>query len=791
MNSSKKFDYIEEKLNLHAQRIESRARLNLLNLNLHSEDFYKRLLNILYGWELINANSETRNAEGIDLKDEKRKIIISVSSTATKTKIVVGMTKNHSQYSGYTFKFLSISKTAKPLREKSYSDNPHNLIFDPKSDILDVDFLLKSILESDKINELYELFLIEFSDSSLTDNSKAVFRAIDYAKASLEKDLRKNSQYTMLLAEQKEMDTYIELLDENESKEVIRVLDLPTQGNNLNYLLGESGSGKSTSLWNIFVNQCLSISNGFDVRAPIFISIKRWSEHNVFFNLFCDALKNDFDEQSLIRELKQGSFIILIDGLNEVDTSLSKACYDDIALFIHTYTDNKYVVSCRSTDYRQKIIPIVDIAPSFPSPSIYEISRLSKKQIIDYSNDYFHKFSLTADDFLNRIDIDSEESWISTNSCLQLARIPLFLQILLESYRKAKNLPDSKAKLLQALIGIIIGREKSLYREHYDESMLENILSTFSFQLVEAGYGFRIPTTIVKGKLVEIVSDLKKMKLISPDVNFDNFWNQITSANFLKLHTRSEVEWLHQLVRDYFLGIEIARIWMLTNKERKVIRTIVHSSKWDMAFTIALDLLNDTSEGSELLWLLINSDAEYHTQNAVKSFEGQTSTSRYNLASHFVKAVLLQEDYETQNLVALAKELPFTEVAEAINDHFYYTSNEYMIGRLIEALSSMVIEHLPKILEEQGQEHSAYSSYSIFRKRQFDYNDYKNAIKRSQELLMKRLRSHNEIASFYAIKGLWEYDRSACTERLSVLSRSDNIIVTRLVSDLIDDWGID
>lgn len=40
MNRSAYFDYIEEKINLLALRIESRGKLNILNLHLHNENFY-------------------------------------------------------------------------------------------------------------------------------------------------------------------------------------------------------------------------------------------------------------------------------------------------------------------------------------------------------------------------------------------------------------------------------------------------------------------------------------------------------------------------------------------------------------------------------------------------------------------------------------------------------------------------------------------------------------------------------------------------------------------------------
>lgn len=50
MNRSQYFNYIEEKLNTLATRIESRGKLNILDFHLHSEDFYLHfLINYMVG----------------------------------------------------------------------------------------------------------------------------------------------------------------------------------------------------------------------------------------------------------------------------------------------------------------------------------------------------------------------------------------------------------------------------------------------------------------------------------------------------------------------------------------------------------------------------------------------------------------------------------------------------------------------------------------------------------------------------------------------------------------------
>ena len=129
MNRTKYYNYIDEKLHTLSQRIITNGKLNMLHLHMHSESFYQHFFNLLYGYDLKNLNESSQNVEAIDLIDDDKKIVIQVSSTATKQKIESSLNKKLiKKYTNYTFKFISIAKDTKDLTKKDYK-NPHKIVF--------------------------------------------------------------------------------------------------------------------------------------------------------------------------------------------------------------------------------------------------------------------------------------------------------------------------------------------------------------------------------------------------------------------------------------------------------------------------------------------------------------------------------------------------------------------------------------------------------------------------------------------------------------------------------------
>ena len=147
---------ILDRLSGLAYNVELRGSLNLLDLHVISEDFYVGLLNLVYGWNLRNANSSQQNAPGIDLVDDSNHILVQVTGSCTKKKIDHSLEEIPEKYAGYHFYFAPIVLDAKAQRKHKYTP-PHEVVFYPETDILDIHFIadrIKGMTDIEKVGTI-------------------------------------------------------------------------------------------------------------------------------------------------------------------------------------------------------------------------------------------------------------------------------------------------------------------------------------------------------------------------------------------------------------------------------------------------------------------------------------------------------------------------------------------------------------------------------------------------------------------------------------------------------------
>ncbi len=165
------FKEIASSLAILTKEIELHNCVCFYDINHIAEDFYAKLLNLIYGYNLCNMNSFEKNAPAIDLSDKNNKLSIQVTSDNTSEKIKNTISKfiKHEQYHDYDRLIILILTKKKAYR--SEFDTKNCFHFDKDRDIIDYTDLIKEINASDieSVKEISKFLYREFTAKNIQE----------------------------------------------------------------------------------------------------------------------------------------------------------------------------------------------------------------------------------------------------------------------------------------------------------------------------------------------------------------------------------------------------------------------------------------------------------------------------------------------------------------------------------------------------------------------------------------------------------------------------------------------
>lgn len=160
------FNNISKSLAITKYDIEHRQSINDYGLNIHSENFFRDILNFVYGYALENTNYASQNAPYVDLVDKKRKLFFQVTTTRTKEKIEKSLKiLDNNEYANYTIKILYLLEKSKPEQSTINELNAKYQI-DLKNCLYDSSDFIKEInnLSTEKLIELNQKYFLNIID---------------------------------------------------------------------------------------------------------------------------------------------------------------------------------------------------------------------------------------------------------------------------------------------------------------------------------------------------------------------------------------------------------------------------------------------------------------------------------------------------------------------------------------------------------------------------------------------------------------------------------------------------
>ena len=154
--------------------------------------------------------------------------------------------------------------------------------------------------------------------------------------------------------------------------------------------------------------------------------------------------------------MKSGELLILFDGLDEVPQPKVNNVINKIRDFVHQYSQNRFIASCRVGAYKGEL---TDFA-------VVEIADFDDSQIQDYINKRFSSLS-------NRKMKTAQRCWQALNdpehqAIKALAQNPLSLALLCQVYEDSQGFSSSQAILYEKILNIFLKKwtaEKGVHRD--------------------------------------------------------------------------------------------------------------------------------------------------------------------------------------------------------------------------------------------------------------------------------------------------------------------------------------
>ncbi|MBI4777534.1 HEAT repeat domain-containing protein [Candidatus Desantisbacteria bacterium] len=414
-------------------------------------------------------------------------------------------------------------------------------------------------------------------------------------------------------------------------------------------LIGESGSGKTTSLrylTGLYATKCLkeieksgqdNSSTSGQARGPaptalipIFLDMGGFRSGN-FTDYLLDELNNrklSLTPDQLRALFEQNLFLVLIDGLDLLCPYEGFNPVESIQRFISQFPKNNYILSCRKGV----------CYTSFPANyKVIELLELTEDDVREYLGHYI-KDTEKRDVVFNAI--------IEDPSLKDIAESPLLLLLMMATFIRYKKIPRNKTDVYSAYINCLYDLfEKMGKLVETDKKIIAQGLAMMGFTLQ-----MHNATVLDKQEVVTLFKNIANQSGYN-DNPPEKLLHLCTQLGIVRIQ-KNEVKFFYQSFREYFAAEHLKRLFL----QNIDLSTIYNHPRWEDVL-VYLSGLMDIANTSGLVKTILNMPYKYRNP--------------LFLAAECVASGDVEEAIENK-VVGLLR--------ERLNDRYWYNQREALYG---------------------------------------------------------------------------------------------------------------
>lgn len=335
-------------------------------------------------------------------------------------------------------------------------------------------------------------------------------------------------------------DVYFELSLCHASKNARQKIELRTlfKKNNCISIIGQAGSGKS-----MIMRHCFLSALKCSYKIPIVIELRRLNnydsplEYYIAEKVFCaDLAKNTLIFERL---LKEGRFLFLLDGFDELALSTKPKRTDEIENFIDKYPDNQYLLSSRPD------------ACNIERFETYNVSALTEKEVETFVHVQTCVLGEDGENLKKKI-INEIRNNTNKDIAAYLAN-PLLLSMFILTFESHPEIPTKRSTFYFNVFDTLYTRHDTSKGGAYihdrkaklERAQYTRILKTFCFQsYFKHNYSFS--REALSGYLENVINICKY------DVSFDDILYDLSVSIGILIKDGLDYCFPHRSMQEYF-----------------------------------------------------------------------------------------------------------------------------------------------------------------------------------------------------------------------------------------------
>ncbi|MEO1374395.1 MAG: NB-ARC domain-containing protein, partial [Cyanobacteria bacterium J06635_10] len=393
----------------------------------------------------------------------------------------------------------------------------------------------------------------------------------------------------------------VESKQEQEKTERLPVLSgIRKYAKNHVLLVGKPGSGKSTALKRLLLEEAnhptpspspstekgvLALDKtGEGWSVPVLVELRYW-QSSIFERIEAFLLQHDanlnFDESTLKNLLRQGRFLLLIDGVNELPSEEARR---QVVAFRKDFPQTPMIFTTRD----------LSVGGDLGIEKKLEMQPLNENQMRDFVMGYLPE--------------QGEELLQCLKDRLQeFGKTPLLLWMLCGLFQQTGNIPPN--------LGMVFRFFTQSYESNWRGDVAaqsrrwwKSLLEHLAFKMMQGKPETEFRVAIPKWEVEEIFTQyLDAEKLDKPRDNAKCWLDDLIKHHLIQVGSGNQIEFRHQLLQEYYAAECLLRL--LPNLSDAQLKCdYLNLLKWTEPLAVMLALVENTTQAEQLVQSALDVD---------------------------------------------------------------------------------------------------------------------------------------------------------------------------------------